>query len=279
MWANVARKKKTRVDERVAAACAQAAAKVTQEKDEEAESLRMQLLETKRALAAEKHAREALAADMKRSFMRGVCALNMEAMQVCTPHFRCHQHDMLAYVFVHILLSCACHCVMQQYGMSWLVSQTWLTADALSESCILAHADATSAQHVLLLQVMKRGQAPNGMNPNPTMFPIDTSAASETGDPEPEAVPDTVYKHLQASMSGSGGLASDSRASMHTGMPRPSHSPAFAAPPTMQHATTKQGSGMSGYVVRESFKAPSPGAHEAPRTAPLAQLQQFKNRP
>lgn len=81
MWANVARKKKYRVDERVAAARTQAAAAVVLEKDKEAEALRSQLLDTTRALAAEKHAREALAADMKRSFMRGVCALNMEAMQ------------------------------------------------------------------------------------------------------------------------------------------------------------------------------------------------------
>jgi hypothetical protein len=46
-------------------------------------NLQQQLLETREALVAEKQTREMLAQDMKRSFMRGVCALNLEAMQVC----------------------------------------------------------------------------------------------------------------------------------------------------------------------------------------------------
>eukprot|EP00892_Ulva_mutabilis_P008424 jgi/Ulvmu1/5954/UM026_0076.1 len=45
-------------------------------------SLQMQLVEARRALVAEKQGRDMLAQDMKRSFMRGVCALNLEAMQV-----------------------------------------------------------------------------------------------------------------------------------------------------------------------------------------------------
>ena len=45
-------------------------------------SLQMQLVETRRALVAEKQGRDMLTQDMKRSFMRGVCALNLEAMQV-----------------------------------------------------------------------------------------------------------------------------------------------------------------------------------------------------
>lgn len=44
-------------------------------------SLQMQLVETRRALVAEKQGRDMLTQDMKRSFMRGVCALNLEAMQ------------------------------------------------------------------------------------------------------------------------------------------------------------------------------------------------------
>jgi predicted NAD-dependent protein-ADP-ribosyltransferase YbiA (DUF1768 family) len=83
LWANVACKKKKLVDQKVAAVREAVAAEVTQRKDDEAAEVRQQLLETKRALAVEKHAREMLAQDMKRSFMRGVCALNMEAMQVC----------------------------------------------------------------------------------------------------------------------------------------------------------------------------------------------------
>lgn len=51
---------------------------------DEIKSLQLQLLETRKSLAAEKQTREMLAQDMKRSFMRGVCALNLEAMQVCT---------------------------------------------------------------------------------------------------------------------------------------------------------------------------------------------------
>lgn len=47
-------------------------------------SLQMQLVEARRALVAEKQGRDMLAQDMKRSFMRGVCALNLEAMQVNT---------------------------------------------------------------------------------------------------------------------------------------------------------------------------------------------------
>lgn len=51
---------------------------------EEIKALNLQLLETRKSLVAEKQTREMLAHDMKRSFMRGVCALNLEAMQVCT---------------------------------------------------------------------------------------------------------------------------------------------------------------------------------------------------
>ena len=85
MWANVARKKKKCVDDRVTLAKAEVAEQVTRAKDDEAAGLRQELLDTKRALEVEKQAREMLAADMKRSFMRGVCALNMEAMQVRPP--------------------------------------------------------------------------------------------------------------------------------------------------------------------------------------------------
>jgi centrosomal protein POC5 len=84
-WANAARKKKREVDKKVAEASERTRMAVTVAKDDEAAELRQQLLETRRALAAEQHARELLAQDMKRSFMRGVCALNMEAMQVW-PH-------------------------------------------------------------------------------------------------------------------------------------------------------------------------------------------------
>jgi predicted N-formylglutamate amidohydrolase len=45
--------------------------------------LQQQLVEARKDLVAEQQGREMLAQDMKRSFMRGVCALNMEAMQVC----------------------------------------------------------------------------------------------------------------------------------------------------------------------------------------------------
>lgn len=45
-------------------------------------SLQLQLVETRRSLVAEKQGRDMLTQDMKRSFMRGVCALNLEAMQV-----------------------------------------------------------------------------------------------------------------------------------------------------------------------------------------------------
>jgi predicted NAD-dependent protein-ADP-ribosyltransferase YbiA (DUF1768 family) len=82
MWQNVARKKMKLVDQAVQAARDEVTANVTRAKDDESAALHQQLLETKRALAVEKHAREMLAQDMKRSFMRGVCALNMEAMQV-----------------------------------------------------------------------------------------------------------------------------------------------------------------------------------------------------
>jgi hypothetical protein len=51
---------------------------------DEIKTLQQQLVETRRALVEEKQTREMLAQDMKRSFMRGVCALNLEAMQVCT---------------------------------------------------------------------------------------------------------------------------------------------------------------------------------------------------
>lgn len=50
---------------------------------DEIKILQHQLSETRRSLVSEKQTREALAQDMKRSFMRGVCALNLEAMQVC----------------------------------------------------------------------------------------------------------------------------------------------------------------------------------------------------
>lgn len=122
---------------------------------------------------------------------------------------------------------------------------------------------------------MKRGQAPDGMNPNPTMFPVEGAPASECGDPEPEAVPDSVYKHLQASMSGSGGMPAGVHAPAQQGI----RSPAPAMATATQRATTKHGSAMSGYVVRESQKMPSPGAAEAPRPAPLSHLPQFRNRP
>jgi centrosomal protein POC5 len=52
------------------------------QQQEEMSNLQLQLLETRKALVAEKQMREMLAQDMKRSFMRGVCALNLEAMQV-----------------------------------------------------------------------------------------------------------------------------------------------------------------------------------------------------
>jgi hypothetical protein len=81
-WCNAARKKKREVDKKVADASERTRITVTVAKDDEAAALRQQLLEAQRSLAAEKHARELLAQDMKRSFMRGVCALNMEAMQV-----------------------------------------------------------------------------------------------------------------------------------------------------------------------------------------------------
>lgn len=85
MWKNVARKKKALVDQAVLKGKEAEAARVTQLKDAESVAVRQQLSETAQALEVEKHAREMLAQDMKRSFMRGVCALNMEAMQVrCT---------------------------------------------------------------------------------------------------------------------------------------------------------------------------------------------------
>jgi hypothetical protein len=80
--AHAVRKKTKLVDEKVKRAQEDVREQTVRMKDEEAAALRQQLLETKRALAVEKHAREMLAQDMKRSFMRGVCALNMEAMQV-----------------------------------------------------------------------------------------------------------------------------------------------------------------------------------------------------
>ena len=80
-----ARQKKRHVDGKLATMRDETAASVAAQKDEEAAALRQQLLETRRALAAETHARELLAQDMKRSFMRGVCALNMEAMQARRP--------------------------------------------------------------------------------------------------------------------------------------------------------------------------------------------------
>ena len=52
------------------------------EASSEQASLRQQLAEAQYNLKVEKQGKELLAQDMKRSFMRGVCALNMEAMQV-----------------------------------------------------------------------------------------------------------------------------------------------------------------------------------------------------
>lgn len=53
-----------------------------QQHQDEIKTLEQHLIETRKALVAEKQTREMLAQDMKRSFMRGVCALNLEAMQV-----------------------------------------------------------------------------------------------------------------------------------------------------------------------------------------------------
>lgn len=74
--------KKRDIDKRVALAVRKAQDKCAEEHSADIASLRGQLLAAQRALAAEKQGREMLAQDMKRSFMRGVCALNMEAMQV-----------------------------------------------------------------------------------------------------------------------------------------------------------------------------------------------------
>lgn len=84
-WFNAARDMRAHVRGHMQDAAQRAAAEVAAEKDRDIAALRAQLLEARRALAAEKAAREGLHQDMKRSFMRGVCALNMEAMQVRPP--------------------------------------------------------------------------------------------------------------------------------------------------------------------------------------------------
>lgn len=121
MWQNVARKKKKLVDQAVQAARDEVTANVTRAKDDESAALHQQLLETKRALAVEKHAREMLAQDMKRSFMRGVCALNMEAMQVRLVLHQCLE----------------CHGVLPKWLVATAaqeheVTHLWISADWLA---------------------------------------------------------------------------------------------------------------------------------------------------
>lgn len=82
---------------------------------EEINSLQLQLVETRKSLVAEKQTREALAQDMKRSFMRGVCALNLEAMQVCISARLCSNRRMANFEF---LVQCSCTRALQLAGIS-----------------------------------------------------------------------------------------------------------------------------------------------------------------
>lgn len=71
-----------KVQARKRMACVKGLENNISQQQEEIKNLQLQLLETRKSLVAEKQTREMLAQDMKRSFMRGVCALNLEAMQV-----------------------------------------------------------------------------------------------------------------------------------------------------------------------------------------------------
>lgn len=205
--------------------------------------LRAQLLETQRALVAEKQGREMLAQDMKRSFMRGVCALNMEAMQVratlpvvlsltsglmcrCSGEGRLSIHGPNPISMCVGSATCTRRQAPQGLRASWPFSAVahtpctvaigWYATESLAAalhpspfqrhcnrvpahtaSALLPRQSGGMTVPPVVVQVMKRGMAPGGMNPSATTVQSQY-IPSDDGEPQPEAVPANLQNMLSA---------------------------------------------------------------------------------